>query len=63
GAFGNEKQNRNYDRLRRRRIEPVEAEICLSFLGTNLKKYFRYMALKKDAPFLESTTKNGSRII
>ena len=57
GAFGNEKQNRNYDRLRRRRIEPVEAEICLSFLGTNLKKYFRYMALKKMPLFWKAPPK------
>ena len=51
GAFGNEKQNRNYDRLRRRRMIPVTSEIFCTLLGSNLKKYFRYIAQNRMPSF------------
>lgn len=51
GAFGNEKQNRNYERIRRSRMIPVTSEIFCTLLGSNLKKYFRYTAQNRIPSF------------
>lgn len=40
GTFGQIKNNMNYDRIRRRGLEKVSAEIMLMCLGVNLRKYF-----------------------
>ena len=42
GAFGVIKEDMNYTRLRRTRMEKVETELMLTFLGYNLRKLFRY---------------------
>lgn len=42
GCFGNEKQNKEYDRLRRRGLKSVDTELKLSFLGTNISKFLDY---------------------
>ena len=40
GSFGQIKNNMNYDRIRRRGLEKVSAEIMLMCLGVNIRKYF-----------------------
>ena len=40
GTFGQIKNNMNYDRIRRRGLKNVSAEIMLMCLGVNLRKYF-----------------------
>ena len=40
GAFGQIKNNMNYDRIRRRGLEKVSCEIMLMCLGSNIRKYF-----------------------
>ncbi len=40
GAFGQIKNNMNYDRIRRRGLEKVSCEIMLMCLGANIRKYF-----------------------
>ena len=40
GTFGQIKQNMNYDRIRRRRLEKVSCEVMLMCLGRNIRKYF-----------------------
>lgn len=40
GTFGQIKNNMNYDRIRRRGIENVSAEIMLMCLGVNIRRYF-----------------------
>lgn len=40
GTFGQIKQNMNYDRIRRRGIKNVLAEIMLICLGINIRRYF-----------------------
>ena len=40
GSFGQIKNNMNYDRIRRRGLDKVSAEIMLMCLGVNLRKYF-----------------------
>ncbi len=40
GTFGQIKNNMNYDRIRRRGLEKVSAEVMLMCLGVNLRKYF-----------------------
>ena len=54
GTFGNEKQNQKHSRLRRRGIEKVSTEVMLSFLGTNIKKYFSYLENKRLPIFWDS---------
>ena len=40
GTFGQIKNNMNYDRIRRRGLEKVSAEIMLMCLGVNIRRYF-----------------------
>ena len=40
GAFGQIKNNMNYDRIRRRGLNKVSCEIMLMCLGANIRKYF-----------------------
>ena len=40
GTFGQIKNNMNYDRIRRRGLKKVSAEIMLMCLGTNIRRYF-----------------------
>ena len=40
GAFGQIKNNMNYDRIRRRGLKKVSCEIMLMCLGANIRKYF-----------------------
>ena len=40
GTFGQIKKNMNYDRIRRRGLENVAAEIMLMCLGVNIRRYF-----------------------
>lgn len=42
GVFGNEKQNRNYIRIRRRGLQQVSTEAMLVLLGLNIKKLFKF---------------------
>lgn len=42
GVFGNEKQNRNYSRVRRRGLSKVSTEAMLVLLGLNIKKLFKF---------------------
>lgn len=42
GVFGNEKQNQNYMRIRRRGLKKVSTEAMLVLLGLNIKKLFKY---------------------
>lgn len=41
GTFGQIKNNMNYDRIRRRGLTNVSAEIMLMCLGVNIKRYFK----------------------
>jgi len=43
GAFGQIKNNMNYDRIRRRGMEKVSVEIMLMCLGVNIRRYFYSM--------------------
>jgi len=40
GTFGQIKNNMNYDRIRRRGLDKVSAEIMLMCLGVNIRRYF-----------------------
>ena len=40
GTFGQIKNNMNYDRIRRRGLEKVSAEVMLMCLGVNIRRYF-----------------------
>lgn len=40
GSFGQIKNNMNYDRIRRRGLKKVSAEIMLMCLGVNIRRYF-----------------------
>ena len=42
GVFGIEKQDRKYNRIRRRGIKKVSTEAMLVFIGMNIKKLFRF---------------------
>lgn len=46
GVFGNEKQNRNYTRIRRRGLNKTSAEAMLVLLGLNIRKLFKYYETK-----------------
>ena len=41
GTFGQIKNNMNYDRIRRRGLKNVSAEIMLMCLGVNIRRYFK----------------------
>lgn len=43
GAYGQMKWNMGYDRIRRVGIEGVSMEVMLNFLGSNLRKFFRFV--------------------
>lgn len=40
GAFGQIKQNMNYERIRRRGLDKVSCEVMLECLGVNIRRYF-----------------------
>lgn len=42
GAFGNIKNNYEYDRIRRVSLKKIDVEIALTCLGVNFKKLFKY---------------------
>lgn len=42
GVFGNEKQNRQYTRIKRRGLCKVSTETMLVLLGLNIKKLFKF---------------------
>ncbi|MGN1296010.1 MAG: transposase [Bacilli bacterium] len=46
GVFGNEKQNRNYTRIRRRGLNKASTEAMLVLLGLNIRKLFKYYETK-----------------
>ena len=51
GTFGQIKNNMNYDRIRRRGLNKVSAEIMLMCLGVNIR---RYLSSLKDNKFIEN---------
>lgn len=58
GAFGQIKNNMNYDRIRRRGMEKVSAEIMLMCLGVNIRRYFYSMTKKTFKDNCWNTPKN-----
>lgn len=46
GAYGVIKQDMQYTRLRRTSIEKVKTELLLTFLGYNIRKYFKFLSGK-----------------
>ena len=51
GVFGNEKQNRGYNRIRRRGLNKASTEMMLVLLGLNIKKLFNYYSTNKFPKF------------
>lgn len=47
GTFGQIKNNMNYDRIRRRGLTKVSAEIMLMCLGVNIRRYFNSFSENK----------------
>ena len=47
GTFGQIKKNMNYDRIRRRGLKKVSAEIMLMCLGVNIRRYFESLENNK----------------
>lgn len=43
GAFGQLKQNMNYERIRRRGLDKVSCEIMLMCLGVNIRRYLNFL--------------------
>lgn len=51
GTFGILKQDRRYDRFRRRGLGKVSMEAMLNFLGLNIRKYLRFVETGKNPDF------------